>query len=157
MSSKRKFHPAQIPVILTVLLVVGTGWSWVSQKNTQDTAGEVQNRLVNFALESGGEETASMPACCMTLQQAEQAESALIASKEKGAACDHCAGSGTSMTAAGAELPPCCAGSATSKEGSAPSCCPGSSTSKTSVAEAQDLDPETAAMIATVKIPQVQE
>jgi len=193
MASTKRFHGAQIPVILTVLLLVGTAWSWVAEMNRTKASENVATELANFALEGeSGSEKASIPACCMTLDQAQSAEAALIASKKEG--CGACPGSGTSLSVAEGSAPACCSGSskAVAKTGESgccmestgavaktesigdssccmkstttvaeaaeekPACCAGSSTSKTVSAETGELDPETEALIATVKIPQAE-
>ena len=176
MSSIKKLSGAQIPVILTVVLVVGTAWSWISQQHRSDSPEDVQNRLASFALEGGLEgEEGSVPPCCMTLKQAKSAEADLVASKTS--SCEGCPGSSTSKTADGKESPACCPGSASAKcesggktdccsksdpsvtesDSGKPACCPGSATSKTSVTDATSVGSETAAMIEMVKIPQVGE
>ncbi len=159
MLSLKNIRAAQIPVILTVLLVVGTAWSWVAEMNRTKTSEDVQTRLANFALDGQDQaDPTSLPACCMTLEQADTAEATLLAAKR--ATCEGCPGSGSSLSVADEGAPSCCPGSTTSVADTANeegACCAGSASSKTSVTETEALDPETEAMIATVKIPQVGE
>lgn len=170
-ASKNSIH---LPLILTVLMVVGAAWSWVSELNKTESPDEVAASLASFALE-GAEESASAPLCCPSLK-GEAAQTSLAKGGDSSSEC--CAGSATSANCSG-EVAACPGSTSIAKtEGQADHCaddgamsCPGSASSKTETADAEccpgmsnalkadagEIDQDLADLLSAVKIPQVQE
>lgn len=170
-ANKNSIH---LPLILTVLMVVGAAWSWVSELNKTEAPDEVAASLASFALE-GAEESASAPPCCPSMK-GEAVQTSLAKGEDSSSEC--CAGSATSAKCTGdsaacpgsttsakaeGQTAHCagdgamtCPGSASSKTESADSgCCPGMS--NTQEANAGEIDQDLADLISAVKIPQVQD
>lgn len=170
-ANKNSIH---LPLILTVLMVVGAAWSWVSELNKTKSPDEVAANLASFALE-GTEESASAPACCPSMK-GESVQTSLAKGEDSSSEC--CAGSATAAKCAG-DAAACPGSTSTAKtEGQSAHCsgdaemtCPGSASfktenadsgccagmSKTLEANAGEIDQDLADLISAVKIPQVQE
>ena len=150
MSRIQKLKVAQLPLVLTILVVVGAAWSWVSEFHQTRSMKEVQTSLANFALEGqeGLSGDTSLPSCCRS--------PATPSSANDTPGCEGCPGSGTSLSLTQDGLPACCAGkSATQTQACSGSArCPGSASSRTSVGDTSTGALEEAAMLDSVSLPE---